>query len=120
MTKKDFLTLFFETLNSQNINYFVYGNYNELPADTGGSDIDIVIAECERKRFLTVFDKLMESTSAFVASYFKSTHSYMYRILNGNEGDYWGVQIDIFFKGFCHHNVSILHYPKHLVHFQGY
>lgn len=114
MTKKDFLTLFFETLNSQNINYFVYGNYNELPADTGGSDIDIVIAECERKRFLTVFDKLMESTSAFVASYFKSTHSYMYRILNGNEGDYWGVQIDIFFKGFCHHNVS--YFPISFIH----
>lgn len=106
MTKKEFLTLFFDILNKQNIDYFVYGTYEELPEDTGGSDIDIVIAEEDKDKFVYSFESLIQSSTSFVASYFDSTHSYMYRILNGTENEFWGVQIDIFFKGFCHHNVS--------------
>lgn len=109
MTKEEFLITFFDALNEK-INYFVFGSYKSLPHDTGSSDIDIVIAPEQEGDFLSVFKSVMVGSTAFVASHFGN---HMFRILNGDPQQPWGVQIDIFCNAFCHHGV--VYFPVSLV-----
>lgn len=102
MKKSEFLEGFFSALN-ESLDYFVYGYYKNLPHDTGMSDIDIIIAPACEKRFLELFKDFMVKHSAFVASHFGK---HLYRIINNNPEEPWGVQIDVFCQGFCHHEVE--------------
>lgn len=38
MNKKEFLSTFFQTMNDEGVDYFVYGSYLALPDDTGAID----------------------------------------------------------------------------------
>lgn len=95
MTKKQFLTSFFDNLNKANLDYFVYGEYKYLPKDTGGSDIDIVIFEKDMSIYEQVIKKLLNNTGVYLASFYANANAKFYRFINNK----WGVQIDIFFKG---------------------
>ena len=109
MKKSEFLQDFFSVLNDS-LDYFVYGYYKNLPQDTGMSDIDIIIDPSCEKKFLKLFKDFMTNHSAFVASHFGR---HLYRIINNNPKEPWGVQIDVFCQGFCHHEVE--YFPRSYV-----
>ncbi len=102
MTKEEFLTLFFEWANENKIDYFVFGSYQFLPRDTGGSDIDIVVTESDFFKIeRTILDLSMKNGIA-LASYYETYNAKFYRFLTFE----WGVQIDIFYKGLLYRGAS--------------
>lgn len=91
MTKKDFLTEFFGTLNNENLDYFVYGEYSCLPQDTGGSDIDILIGLQDAPRILHILKELIDANDIHLASFYHTSNpNWFVRLITNN----WGVQID--------------------------
>lgn len=110
MTKEQFLTHFFTTLNSQDIDYFVYGEYEALPHDTGGSDIDIMVSREDRQKALDYIRELADANGIIVSSFYRSTTSSFLRLLARD----WGVQIDFFGGGNFVWN-SCVYYPTEFV-----
>lgn len=102
MKKEPFLRSFFETLNQNNVHYFVFGSYKELPINTGGSDIDIFIKETDIKNTESILLQIAKKNNLIVASYYSNKFTKFYRLLAAE----WGVQIDLFYKGFIYHGVS--------------
>lgn len=102
ITKHTFLQLFFEQLNKKRIFYFVYGSYFSLPIDTGGSDIDIVVEEGKIDQTEKILLEIAKSGNVSLASKYNNTTTRFYRFLT----EFWGVQIDVSYKGFCYRGVS--------------
>lgn len=109
MDKKTFLTIFFQELNKNEVDYFVYGSYLALPDDTGGSDIDMVVAEKDFPMFKSVLEDITQKACACKASYYANANAKFYRLLHHD----WGVQIDVFYKGLCFQGIE--YYPMHLM-----
>lgn len=113
MTKAEFLTRFFYTLNERNIDYFVYGSYQYLPVDTGGSDIDMIVAERDMDGVRDVLRNIISGKGIYLVSCYANANANFYRLLSKQ----WGVQIDVFYKGLCFKGVE--YYPlsnlKHYV-----
>lgn len=105
MQKKEFLTTLFEELNRENVDYFVYGEYRTLPVDTGGSDIDIIIEYKDLQQVKKIIKQLCEDNGIILASFYTNATSLFYRFIASS----WGVQIDIFFRGFIYKGIS--YYP---------
>lgn len=108
MTKEYFLSSFFDNLNHSNIDYFVYGSYKSLPQDTGGSDIDIVVAEKDITQTDTILKFLVQSKKVFLVSYYTNSTTKFYRLLSNN----WGVQIDIFYKQLSYRGITYFNTDK--------
>lgn len=96
MEKEQFLTKLFNIFLRKNIQYFIFGPYQELPRDTGGSDIDMVIFQGDAKKVDTIIRNLIADFGLVLASYYENTMTKFYRVLSCS----WGVQLDVFFKGF--------------------
>lgn len=97
ITKEDFLTQFFGTLNKENLDYFVYGEYSCLPHDTGGSDIDILISIQDAPNILSILRRIIDANDIQLASYYHTTNpNWFVRLIT----NHWGVQID--FLGGAH------------------
>lgn len=109
MDKKTFLTRFFQELNKNEVDYFVYGSYLALPDDTGGSDIDMIVAEKDFLLFKSILEDLIQKACACKASYYANANAKFYRLLHHD----WGVQIDVFYKGLCFQGIE--YYPMHLM-----
>ena len=118
MSKETFLTEFFKGLSNKNIDYFVFGEYSQLPHDTGGSDIDILLGNNQ----LVVVDKLIleliHTHQACLGSFFLNSNAHYYRIITSS----WGVQIDILEGGFKYNGID--YYPlallkEHLIDHNG-
>lgn len=107
MKKKEFLTTLFEEFNRKNVAYFVYGEYESLPTDTGGSDIDIIIGYKDLQQVKRIIKQLCEDNGIILGSFYINTNAagYFYRFITPA----WGVQIDIFIKGFMFKGIS--YYP---------
>lgn len=103
MTKEQFLTLFFSQLNENGVDYFVYGEYRYLPRDTGGSDIDIVIADKDFKKTIQILKKSILNNGVVLVSSYANANA------NGNFFRFltltWGVQLDIFKGGLFYKGV---------------
>lgn len=61
MNKKEFLSTFFQTMNEEGVDYFVYGPYLALPDDTGGSDIDMIVEEKDFPKELQIVARIMRN-----------------------------------------------------------
>lgn len=102
MKKKEFLTTLFEEFNRKNVVYFVYGEYRTLPTDTGGSDIDIIIEYKDLQQTKEIIKQLCDNYGIILGSFYTNATSLFYRFITSS----WGVQVDIFFKGFIYKGVS--------------
>lgn len=96
MNKELFLTQYFSKLNSDDIDYFVYGEYGCLPKDTGGSDIDILIVQKDLPRALHELKEMITLNNIALSSYYESTTNKFVRLITKD----WGVQIDFLGGGF--------------------
>lgn len=109
MNKKDFLSAFFQTMNEEGVDYFVYGSYLALPDDTGGSDIDMIVEEKDFPRVAIILNSLLQDGDPVIASYYSNYNTKFYRLLSNN----FGVQLDIFYKGLCYQGIE--YYPMKLM-----
>lgn len=101
MNKEQFLKTLFTHLNESNIKYFVFGSYQSLPESTGGSDIDMVIDECDFILAEKILENIINNSEIILASYYTNSSTKFYRLLTKS----WGVQIDIYYKGLCYRGV---------------
>lgn len=93
ITKEEFLTHFFGTLNKENLDYFVFGEYACLPQDTGGSDIDIFVSIHDTPAILSILRTMIDANDIQLASYYYSSNpNWFVRLITST----WGVQIDFF------------------------
>lgn len=114
MTKQQFLTTFFSRLNQDCIDYFVYGEYRQLPVNTGGSDIDMIVSKNDFTKVVTLLCALAKENKVIIASKYANANAYFYRCLSDN----WGVQIDIledglYFQGVPYYPIEKLR--KHVI-----
>lgn len=107
MKKEEFLTTLFEEFNRKNVVYFVYGEYRTLPTDTGGSDIDIIIGYKDLQQAKKIIKLLCDDNEVILSSIYTNEAGYFHRFITITPT--WGVQIDIFIKGFMFRGIS--YYP---------
>ena len=111
MNKKVFLSAFFQTMNEEGVDYFVYGSYLALPEDTGGSDIDMVVEEKDFAKVSRILDSLTRNSGVSKVSYYANANAKFYRFLSFSKS--FGVQLDIFYKGLCFQGIE--YYPMKLM-----
>ena len=111
MNKKDFLSAFFQTMNEEGVDYFVYGSYLALPEDTGGSDIDMVVEENDFPKVSRILDSLTRNNRVSKVSYYANANAKFYRLLFFPKS--FGIQLDIFYKGLCYQGIE--YYPMKLM-----
>ena len=75
MNKKEFLSAFFQTMNEEGVDYFVYGSYLALPEDTGGSDIDMVVEEKDFAKVSRILDSLTRNSGVSKVSYYANANA---------------------------------------------
>lgn len=107
MNKRDFLSAFFQTMNEEGVDYFVYGSYLALPEDTGGSDIDMIVEENDFPKVSRILDGLTRKNRVSKVSYYANANAKFYRFLFFSQS--FGVQLDIFYKGLCYQGIE--YYP---------
>ena len=107
MNKRDFLSAFFQTMNEEGVDYFVYGSYLALPEDTGGSDIDMIVEENDFPKVSRILDGLTRKNRVSKVSYYANANAKFYRFLFFPQS--FGVQLDIFYKGLCYQGIE--YYP---------
>lgn len=105
MTKSEFISCLFQQLSKNKISYFVYGEYMYLPSDTAGSDIDIILDYKYLQQTKEVIKEICKNNGIILGSFYTNTTSLFYRFITST----WGVQIDIFFRGFIYKGIS--YYP---------
>lgn len=108
-TKSRFLAAFFSKLNQYNVDYFVFGEYESLPDHTGNSDLDIIVSSAELINVKAIIKDLIDGSNVEIVSYYTNNHSVFFRFFSLLEDGGWGVQVDLFYKGFCHRGIS--YYP---------
>ncbi len=96
----NFLPYFFEALNSQSIQYCVWGNYEGLPTSLNGSDLDILVKESNKINFKSILNDSLKIFNGKIVSYFYTQHSEHYRIAGIYEGKSWGIMIDVIYEEF--------------------
>ena len=105
ITKEEFLTHFFGTLNKENLDYFVYGEYACLPQDTGGSDIDIFVSIHDTPAILSILRTVIDANDIQLASYYHSSNpNWFVRLITST----WGVQIDFLGGLMCGKRLAII------------
>lgn len=92
MSQNVFLLEFFSGLNKKNINYVVLRNYQSLPNNCGGSDLDLWVAEKDVDKCLHLLQEVSEKTKSNLVSYTPGKDCPKYCFLNTE----FGVQIDLF------------------------
>lgn len=120
ITKQQFLTTFFDQLNEIGVDYFVYGEYRQLPVDTGGSDIDMVVNGKDFDKTTALLLSLAQKSKVIIASKYANANAnaHFYRCLSLD----WGVQVDILRDGL--HFKGVSYYPlaklcKHVIRHNG-
>lgn len=89
-----FLVTFFNNLNKNNINYCVLRNYETLPNNLNGSDLDILISKNDIKKFYDLLDKVLFQTNGkIITKYGKLTPRVCVSGFYNNQ--YFGVQLDV-------------------------
>lgn len=117
MEKKDFITNFFSLLNKKSIDYFVMGEYDSLPSDANGTDIDIIILNENFPEIIKFIKEWAKGKAIIAAETYNTSGKFKrFRFL----GESWGVQIDlfdngVFFNGIPYYDMKYLknHVIKH-------
>ena len=103
--KKEFISRLFSELERKRVDYFVMGEYESLPTDTGGSDIDIVLTEVTPQQLKECLRYAMADGDVNLASYYTNPGAELYRFIAKD----WGVQIDFLLNGL--HYRGVRYYP---------
>lgn len=91
MTKAEFLIELFSCFNNKAIDYFVVGEYSNLPDNSGDSDIDIYIAPEHYSKGTDIIEKIRRKNKIVLASFYRNPYESYIRLLTYD----WGVQIDL-------------------------
>lgn len=105
MEKANFIKTIFELFNKNDIQYFVFGEYANLPNNTGDSDIDVVIDYKNLGQAKQILNDLYKKNGVILGSFYTNSTSLFYRFITPQ----WGVQLDIFYKVFTYKGV--IYYP---------
>lgn len=117
-TKKEFLSQLFSMFEQDRLDYFVIGEYQSLPDDTDGSDVDMVVSSSDAIALQNLMLTHALKEGLVLVSYYKNDDVKMYRFIASD----WGVQIDILVGGVFYRGTS--YYPidglkKHIVRHNG-
>lgn len=118
VSKEYFLSQLFAEFNQTQIDYFVIGEYQALPVDTNGSDIDIVVSEATHTKLVGVLSSCARKDITILASYYYNGNEEMFRFMSSS----WGLQIDVFCSGLYYQGVSyfpIEYLEKHIILHNG-
>lgn len=109
MTKSLFINNLFEKFNRVFPNYFVIGEYDLLPNSTGNSDLDILVSDYSPKEINESIIKCLNDIDLKLVSFYSNDYGLFYRISGCDNNNYWGLQLDVFYKAFNYHSVT--YYP---------
>ena len=99
-----YLSTFFELLNTKQIKYCVLRNYKKLPKSTGGSDLDILIHEQSINNFNTLFNHFLKNNNLNLISVIDDKKCPKYCI----HASTFGIQMDVFRKSVYFGNKEII------------
>lgn len=102
VSKEYFLRHLFAKLEEEQIVYFVIGEYQFLPVDTKGSDVDIVIEQSSMDAVKDVFAHVIAECGVKLASYYQNLNENLYRFI----GPKWGIQIDVLIDGLSYQGIQ--------------
>ena len=103
----NFLSQFFNTLNTQDIQYSVLRNYQQLPQSTGGSDLDILINKKDATHFISIISEISNKYGGDIISIIPSDICPRICVL-GNKIKGWGVMIDLHYDEISYRGYTIL------------
>ena len=93
----------FKSLNDRNIKYCVLRNYESLPNNTGGSDLDLWVSSQDIKKVSEILRETSIVTNCKIVSFIPSKHSPKFCFQNSKEG----IQIDLFYGNIYFQNKVI-------------
>ncbi len=111
-TKSEFLEDLFSILNTNQIDYFVVGEYRNLPESTGNNELGIMVNPIEAHRLMSLFADLIKRFNIKIVSFYTNNNVLFYRLFCVSV-NYWGLQLDLYSKG-CFYQVNDF-YPVELI-----
>ena len=108
-SEKDFLSSWFTALNNSNIKYAILRNYESLPDNSGGSDIDIWVKKEDYNKFINITNKCVKDNEGVLVSYTPDNNcpKICYSSIN------YGVQIDAFCGSITYKSTTI--FPEDVI-----
>ena len=103
----NFLSQFFNTLNTQDVQYSVLRNYQSLPESTNGSDLDILINKKDAIQFFTLISEISQQQAGEIISIIPSDICPRICVL-GSKGNGWGIMIDLHYDAISYRGYTIL------------
>lgn len=104
MINNNYFTIeLFKSLNDRNIKYCVLRNYESLPNNTGGSDLDLWVSSQDIKKVSEILRETSIVTNCKIVSFIPSKHSPKFCFQNSKEG----IQIDLFYGNIYFQNKVI-------------
>ena len=105
ISKEIFLSQLFAEFERKQLDYFVFGEYESLPIDTGESDIDIIVSCSDTHKLIQTLVAVVNKNDIKLASFYRNSQELMFRFLTIE----WGVQIDFLLGGLYYRGLS--YYP---------
>lgn len=96
--------LLFQRMNETGLKYAVLRNYQTLPHDLGGSDLDLWVDGADTRRFFATMGEVAKDTDARLVSYLPSNNCP--KICYANISN--GIQIDVFKGCIPYRNHSLI------------
>ena len=90
-----FLTKLFQRLNDNNIHYCVLRNYESLPYNLNGSDIDLLVDHDQVKTLLNVLNEETANTGGKLIVFYRSGDFFRLCFCFSGNRLSWGVQFDV-------------------------
>lgn len=91
MTKAEFLMELFSCFNKKAIDYFVVGEYSNLPNNSCDGDINIYIAPEHYNNGTDILEKIRRKNEIVLASFYRNPYESYVRLLTFE----WGIQINL-------------------------
>jgi len=92
----DFLIDLFSTLNKKNIIYCVLRNFDTLPFDLLGSDIDLFVCQENFQKFHEILESITKKYNGYVISELFSPNVKDVSLCGFYKENWWGVRFDTF------------------------
>ncbi|MBR5476277.1 MAG: hypothetical protein IKV17_05600 [Bacteroidaceae bacterium] len=108
-SEKYFFNSWFTTLNNNNVKYAVLRNYESLPENSGGSDIDIWVKKEDYNKFIYITNNCAEKNKIELTSYTPDKNCPKICYLGVN----YGVQIDVFCGDITYKRATI--FPENVI-----
>lgn len=89
-----FLEALFSDVSERKIEYFVIGDYFDLPSYSGRTDLDLFVSGADLNEFLVILGNNVKLFNGKLISYFTSNNGINFRFI-GYHDEWWGIQMDI-------------------------